>query len=782
MHINLIFRSTAIERIMKGLDLMKINTKKLLGVILSAAMLLTTFSACKKDGGDVNNASVPVSGTVYRAKRCTVSGVDGEHTDSYAARDGRLYFLTTKTGGNMNPETGYYDQYFYDLNSVKLDGSDLQTVSINSGETSVSSFDFDSEGNIVYIESSAQENAQNADGDAPMNYVLKKIKADGTAVSETDITSAINDHKADFFSGESVAATPNGNIIVNGYFQLIVLDGVGNYLFDIKWEEGIRKLVKSADGEVYASACGAESYAEFYKIDMEKKSFGDNIDIVQGYAFSYNIVPYNGRDDVDIYFEDGDSLYAFDLESGVKTEILNFVNSDIIKQEISEIIPAGEDSGFIGIGQSYPAKNMLITAIYPVDVSTLPQRTEIIVAGSGYAVNSRLEYQAVKFNMENEKYRIIIKKYMDDDYITKLNNDITSGNIPDILITDNQTPFESYAAKGVFADLYEFIDNDDTVSREDFLPNLLTAMEIDGKLYRFTDSFQIFTAVGKTSIFGRETGIDFKRINEIMKSRPEGTEVLAGTVKEQVLLHAMEICGDNFIDYKAGKCDFTSDYFIELLEFANGFISSIDIDSYFNDAFWDRYKTMYADEDALMLITYITDFSDILYQEHEIFGEEVTAVGFPSFSGSGTAFDVSGGFAISAKSKNQEGAWEFVRSLLTEDYQDGIEQLPVRKSSLEKKSQKNMREYDPQATRIAVIGSMAIGTSGFVIEDYKPEQADIDKVMDIITSTTQINRYNYTVTDIVTEEAGAYFSGAKSARDAAVTIQNRVQNYLDENS
>ncbi|MDE6709488.1 MAG: hypothetical protein K2J76_03250 [Oscillospiraceae bacterium] len=317
----------------------------------------------------------------------------------------------------------------------------------------LSNFDFDSEGNIVYVEYSLQENAQNADGDTPMNYTLKKIKTDGTAVSETDITSAINDHKADYFFAESVAATPSGNIIVNGYFQLIVLDSSGNYLFDVKCDEGIRKLVKSADGEVYASAYGAESYSEFYKIDMESKAFGDNIDIVQGYAFSYNVIPYNGCDDVDIYFEDGDSLYAFDFESGVKTEVLNFVNSDIIKQEISEIIPAGEEGNFIGIGQSYPAKNMLITEIYPVDASTLPQRTEIIVAGSGYAVNSMLEYQAVKFNMENEKYRIVIKKYMTDDYITRLNNDITSGNISDILITDSQMPFESYAAKGVFADL-----------------------------------------------------------------------------------------------------------------------------------------------------------------------------------------------------------------------------------------------------------------------------------------------------------------------------------------
>ncbi|MDE6133360.1 MAG: hypothetical protein K2G04_08310, partial [Oscillospiraceae bacterium] len=80
---------------------------------------------------------------------------------------------------------------------------------------------------------------QNENDDALINYMLKKIKTDGTSVSETDITSAINDHKVNYFSSESIAVAPNGNIIVNGYYQLILLDGDGNYLFDIKWDEGI---------------------------------------------------------------------------------------------------------------------------------------------------------------------------------------------------------------------------------------------------------------------------------------------------------------------------------------------------------------------------------------------------------------------------------------------------------------------------------------------------------------------------------------------------------------
>ena len=35
--------------------------------------------------------------------------------------------------------------------------------------------------------------------------------------------------------------------------------------------------------------------------------------------------------------------------------------------------------------------------------------------------------------------------------------------------------------------------------------------------------------------------------------------------------------------------------------------------------------------------------------------------------------------------------------------------------------------------------------------------------------------------NIITEESYAYFSGQKSAEEVAEIIQNRVQNYIDEN-
>ena len=40
-----------------------------------------------------------------------------------------------------------------------------------------------------------------------------------------------------------------------------------------------------------------------------------------------------------------------------------------------------------------------------------------------------------------------------------------------------------------------------------------------------------------------------------------------------------------------------------MLEFANGYLNDIDFATYFDDAFWGRFETMFSDESALPIIT-----------------------------------------------------------------------------------------------------------------------------------------------------------------------------------
>ena len=59
-------------------------------------------------------------------------------------------------------------------------------------------------------------------------------------------------------------------------------------------------------------------------------------------------------------------------------------------------------------------------------------------------------------------------------------------------------------------------------------------------------------------------------------------------------------------------------------------------------------------------------------------------------------------------------------------------------------------------------------------------QKEIDEIRDFIYSIEKRTYNDGNVLQIVTEEANSFFAGAKSAKEAAEIIQNRVQLYLDE--
>ena len=79
--------------------------------------------------------------------------------------------------------------------------------------------------------------------------------------------------------------------------------------------------------------------------------------------------------------------------------------------------------------------------------------------------NSDIEKAAGDFNGKSSEYRVEITDYTEkypDEPLTHLSNDIIIGNLPDIILLDSYSmPVESYIAKGLFANLYDFMDSEE---------------------------------------------------------------------------------------------------------------------------------------------------------------------------------------------------------------------------------------------------------------------------------------------------------------------------------
>lgn len=389
-----------------------------------------------------------------------------------------------------------------------------------------------------------------------------------------------------------------------------------------------------------------------------------------------------------------------------------------------------------------------------------------------------------EFNNKSSEYEVQLTEYCKEfeEPLTRLNTDITTGNPPDILILNGAMPLKSYNDKGLFADMYEFIDSDPDMKREDFIGSVLKANETDGKLFKISFDFYIDTVVGKTSLVGEKQGRTAEEFFQLAESYPDKQAMPADMTKYRALLMFAYYGCNGYVDESTGKCSFNGDDFIKLLEFCDKFPSEFDGRS---QEFADEREYAVFNGTVLFSSDYgVSRFNDIRFLEHGRFGETVTFMGFPDVGGNGSVIcSGSSEYAIMSASQNKEGAWEFLKYFLTEEYQDKIaldqENFPIRRSSLEFAAEEAKKgvyysdsgEYDEPKT---ILFGNIIGVGLNTDEDNQ-------RIYDLIDSAVGYSQYTSHFYDIISGEAAMYFAGQRPAKETAEIIQNRVQNYLDEN-
>ena len=173
------------------------------------------------------------------------------------------------------------------------------------------------------------------------------------------------------------------------------------------------------------------------------------------------------------------------------------------------------------------------------------------------------------------------------------------------------------------------------------------------------------------------------------------------------------------------------------------------------------------------------------FPDFGVFGDSIDFVGFPSSTGKNiSVIYPSVRLAISSQSKNADGAWEFVKSFLSEEYQDSIEYVfPVRQSSFDKMAQKAIEpQYYEDEDGNMIEEESIYWIAGAEVKLPRLIQADVKYVERFINSLDQVLSYNESAYNIIMEEASAYFSGQKSAQEVADIIQSRLTIYVNENS
>lgn len=536
-----------------------------------------------------------------------------------------------------------------------------------------------------------------------------------------------------------------------------------------------------------------DDYTEQYyvAVDMTKGEVVEEVEMPDS-IMNYNF--FDGTNSgYDLVLSGNNAVYGYKYGSEDITLLMDYVNSDLATYRLRNITFTDPEHFVALYNDIINGENRMATfeKVAPEDV---PDKEGLTLAT--YYTDAEVTSKVIDFNKSSDKYRILIHDYSQystyEDYnagVTRLDNDIISGKVPDILLVQENIPIEKYATKGMLADFYELIEEDETINLEDYCTNVFKAYETDGALYQLPTKFYVMTVMGKTSIFGEETGLTWDKLDQILARYPEAV-AFSEMTKESVLRNAMTFNYGQLVNLATGECYFNTDSFKKILEFANSFPAEINYDELYNDEeYWNNYQLQYMEDRTLLMQTGFYSFNDVWRNAYTNFLEEVTPVGYPTTEGNGSVVSSMSAYAISAKSASVEGAWEFVKSFISEEEQmKSAEQsyswgLPVLKKALEQSAEmiKSKPFYlDENGEKVEYDDYVYINNEEILLEPAT--DAEVQKWLEFIYSVDHKAVYNYEkALEIIMEDVAGYFSGDKSVDDVAGIVQSRMNIFISEN-
>ena len=239
--------------------------------------------------------------------------------------------------------------------------------------------------------------------------------------------------------------------------------------------------------------------------------------------------------------------------------------------------------------------------------------------------------------------------------------------------------------------------------------------------------------------------------------------IVTGGTARSILAELLPGMQGEFIDWDEKKAYFDTPEFVNLLELCKECEKESLVR---NGVSYDSLE--YADKVMMMPLS-MYDPGGYM-NLHGYYGENALLYGYPTMDGQvflvNNAADACG---IYSGSENKEGAWEFLRTLFSEDYQKRMTGYSV---SWAVRESCWYEMWDPYKSQNIFINGVNAGS---------PTDEDIELVADmILNGNLTANLMNYAIENLVMEEADAYFEDDRTAEEAAGNIQNRVQLMLGE--
>lgn len=601
---------------------------------------------------------------------------------------------------------------------------------------------------------------------------MLKLDETGKELSREDITKALGLDENNYYS--QIIVDGKGRILAVMENSVKVLDENYKAIGEIKSDNYLECATLTRDGEVICGSSG-EDGAQVQVLDVDGKKWGETMKLDLRY-FSGSGCLMNGNDEYDFYYRDDNGIYGYSIEGQKAVKLMDFIASNLSSEDSWNIIPVNKDT-LLGIVYDDDGTHMVRYS--KVDPADIADKT-VITIGVSY-VDDSVKKAAIEFNKTNKQYKIEFKDYSnEEDPDTKLNADIIAGNIPDILFINDTGHLNQYISKGILEDLTPYFDKDSDISTEDIMKPVLEAMKVDDKLYYVAASFSVGTLVASSKDVGTESGWTFEDLKKLLEEKGDSVRPFYTENKSDMLWSLMGVGTSDFVDWQTGECSFDSQDFKDILEICN--TGKNEETEYDEDA--PSYPSLIREGKILFNEGYVSLEEIQVYKQ--MYKGDITFIGYPNKDKEGSYFNLHTLFGISSKSDVKDGAWEFIRTFMTKEYQGtngNIWDTPTRQDCYDMmvKAKMATKTYtDELGQEIAPVES-TYGYDDLEVEIKPSSQEEVDMYTDLINSTKKISGYDNEIMEIIQEEAKAYFAGEKSLDDTAAIIQNRVKTYVNEN-
>ena len=367
-----------------------------------------------------------------------------------------------------------------------------------------------------------------------------------------------------------------------------------------------------------------------------------------------------------------------------------------------------------------------------------------------------LASRAAAFNAADSEYSIIIQDYSqsgeldDETALTRLNADIISGKLPDMVCFSRISPYP-FIRKGLLADFKEYINASERISLEDI--SILKALENKGKIYFISASFDFETLVARYSDFGDSYGWTLERYLEAEKALPDDVETIHNMTRDSFIDCVVSRYIDTAVDWAAGTCSFDSPEFISLME-AGGRIRETPEST---DNSYGYGPTKVGEGTRLASLSFVDSVWKLAYEE-SMAGCPLSFIGWPTVDGScGSDLRLRDPVGI-INGENADGCWRFIEYMLLNTSAEG-EHMPTYAKTLQEKIE--LAKQDEAAP-------------------LKISDADADRFCKLISEIDNTAIYDETILGIIKRECAPFFAGDCTAQQAAANIQSKASIYISE--